>query len=301
MKIDRINLRDPFVMRHKGCYYLYGTRSATCWGEADGFDCYTSPDLKEWEGPFEIFKKPEDFFATKSYWAPECYYDRGRFYLVTTLEGSGRKKGVYILRSSDPKGPFALYAGPLTPADWACIDGTLYWEEGAPFLVFSHSFEDSPTGDMCLVPLKKDLSAPAGPVEVLFSAAQAPWAKPVPFAEEEFGMKGDVYFTDGPCLTRMDSGTLHLTWSSWSSCGYAVGDAVSTSGNVHGPWKQLPQPVYPENGGHAMVFRDAEGRWNLALHAPNDKYKEHPCFFELEETCGRLQLKESVQTGGTNP
>lgn len=295
MKKSDINIRDPFVMRYKGIYYLYGTRSATCWGPADGFDCYASADLEEWEGPFEIFKKPEGFFADRSYWAPECYFDRNAFYLVTTLEGEGRNKGIYVLKSDHPKGPFAFYAGPLTPADWSCIDGTLYWEEGTPWLIFSHSFEDSPTGDICLVPLEKDLSAAAGPVEVLFSAAQAPWARPVPFAEAEFGKKGEVYFTDGPCLTRMDSGNLHLTWSSWSVCGYAVGDAVSTSGKVQGPWKQLPQPVYPENGGHGMLFRDPEGQWNLALHAPNDKYQERPCFFPLEEVQGRLQLKEGKE------
>ena len=32
----------------------------------------------------------------------------------------------------------------------------------------------------------------------LFSAAEAPWARPIPFAKAEFDMGGDVYFTDGP-------------------------------------------------------------------------------------------------------
>ena len=41
----------------------------------------------------------------------------------------------------------------------------------------------------------------------LFSAAEAKWAKPVPFAKAEFGMDGDVYFTDGPCVVKMESFT----------------------------------------------------------------------------------------------
>lgn len=42
MRREDIDIRDPYVLVHDGKYYLYGTRSATCWGEADGFDCYVS-------------------------------------------------------------------------------------------------------------------------------------------------------------------------------------------------------------------------------------------------------------------
>ncbi len=44
MKTNEVNIRDPFVLLHGGKYYLYGTRSATCWGSAEGFDCYVSED-----------------------------------------------------------------------------------------------------------------------------------------------------------------------------------------------------------------------------------------------------------------
>ena len=42
---EKVNIRDPYILLHEGIYYLYGTRSATCWGEADGFDCYKSENL----------------------------------------------------------------------------------------------------------------------------------------------------------------------------------------------------------------------------------------------------------------
>ncbi len=32
MKTTEINIRDPYILVHGGKYYLYGTRSATCWG-----------------------------------------------------------------------------------------------------------------------------------------------------------------------------------------------------------------------------------------------------------------------------
>ena len=119
-------------------------------------------------------------------------------------------------------------------------------------MVYSHSFEDTPDGDICMAELEPDLSAARTEPAVLFSAKEAPWAKPVPFAEAEFGIKGDVYFTDGPCLFPMEDGKLYMTWSSWGDVGYAVGVAVSESGNIHGPWKQLAETIWPRNGGHGM-------------------------------------------------
>ena len=291
MLTNEINIRDPYILLHDGVYYLYGTRSATCWGPADGFDCYASPDLAHWDGPFEIFHRPDGFFADQAYWAPECCERDGAFYLVTTLGASDRKKGIYTLRADNPKGPFAPYSERLTPADWSCIDGTVYDEDGTPYLVFSHSFEDSPDGDMCAVELAPDLSRAAGDAWKLFSAAEAPWAHPVPFAKAEFGMDGDVYFTDGPCLRRLSSGALVMTWSSWGTDGYAVGVAVSESGKVRGPWKQLPDPIFPANGGHGMLFSDKEGALVFTLHSPNDKYAERPIFRRAVEKDGTLALE----------
>lgn len=126
MTCSQVNMRDPFVLLHDGVYYLYGTRSATCWGPADGFDCYTSTDLAQWDGPFEIFHRPEGFFADQAYWAPECICYQDAFWLITTLGGTGIKKGIYVLRSDSPKGPFVPWSQRLTPEDWACIDGTVF-------------------------------------------------------------------------------------------------------------------------------------------------------------------------------
>ena len=285
MKTNEINIRDPYVLLHEDRYYLYGTRSESCWGEAEGFDCYVSADRENWEGPVEIFHRPEGFWADRAYWAPECVYYRDAFFLITTLGAADRKKGVYVLRSDSPLGPFAPYGVCLTPEDWSCIDGTLYLEEGKPWLIFSHSFEDDPKGDMCLLPLKEDLSAAVGEPVTLFSAAEAPWARPVPFAKAEFGMDGDVYFTDGPCVKKLHDGELIMTWSSWSEQAYAVGVAMSENGRVRGPWRQLETPLYPANGGHGMLFEEKDGSLWFTLHTPNDKHLERPAFYQVEGGC----------------
>ena len=82
MKLTDINIRDPYILCSGDWYYMYGTRAETCWGAAEGFDCFKSKDLENWEGPFEIFHKPEDFWADRCFWAPECYEINGKYYLV---------------------------------------------------------------------------------------------------------------------------------------------------------------------------------------------------------------------------
>ena len=303
MKNTEINIRDPFVLLHDDKYYLYGTRSATCWGPADGFDCYVSSDMENWEGPVEIFHRPEGFFADAFYWAPECYEYNGSFYLVATLGtlDNSIKKGTYILRSDEPTGPFEVYSERITPADWTCIDATMYIEEGEPWIVFSHSFEDpgSVDGDYCLMKLSHDLRTASGhedgslalpeDIVTLFSAKDCPWATPVPFAKAEFGIDGDCYFSDGPSLLMIED-SLYMINSSWGGRGYAVGVARSDSGRIAGPWSIQNEPLYPENGGHGMFFKDLNGDIIFTLHYPNDKYSERPHFMKVTEKDGTLVL-----------
>ena len=291
MKTNEIHIRDPFVMPYEGKYYLYGTRSETCWGEAFGFDCYVSENLEDWEGPMEIFHRPEGFFATENYWAPECYYLHGSFYFLTTLGGGGRKKGIYLLKADAPTGPFSFYAGPLTPPEWTCIDGTLALEGGRVYLIYSHSFEDTPDADICLQELSQDLKTTLTPPKTLFIAGEAPWAVPVPFAKHEFGLDGNVCFSDGPSVFRMEDGKTYMTWSSWGQRGsYAVGVAVSLSGSVQGPWRQVEEPLWPDNGGHGMVFEDFEGGKHFVFHYPNDKTLERPCLKSLVLKEGQVKI-----------
>lgn len=293
MNLNEINIRDPFILLHEGKYYLYGTRSYSCWGKADGFDGYVSNNLTDWDGPFEIFKRPEGFWADQNYWAPECISYRDKFYLITTLGTEGRK-GIQILESDHPLGAFCPISDePITPRDWNCIDGTIYFDrENKAYLIFSHSFEDVPDGDMCLVELSEDLTQTQSEIAVLFSAKDASWANPVPFAKAEFGISGEVYFTDGPCVYPFENGKLAIIWSSWGENGYVVGVSISDSGEIHGPWRHVNTPIYPENGGHGMIFTSIEGEKFYVLHYPNDLLKEHPALFYLMEEQDTLILKE---------
>ena len=116
MKRTEINIRDPFVLAQDGRYYLYGTRGATCWGAADGFDVYVSRDLEEWEGPTVCFRNDGTFWADRNYWAPEVYARDGAYYMFASFKNEQRCRGTAVLRADSPLGPFRPHSdGCITP------------------------------------------------------------------------------------------------------------------------------------------------------------------------------------------
>lgn len=300
MKTEAINIRDPFVLTNEGKYYLYGTRGATCWGPATGFDVYIGTDLENWEGPVSCFENDGSFWADRNYWAPEVHPWRGAWYMFASFKNGERRRGTAILRAEKPEGPFvpwsegsgpqeregrennppARKAGagfPVTPPDWECLDGTFYADrQGNPWIVFCHEWVQAGDGEILAMPLTEDLRTAAGEPRLLFRASEADWVKAV---RHSSGITG--YVTDGPFLWRDRVGRLLCLWSSISDSGYTQGLAVSDSGEIDGHFSQLP-PLFREDGGHGMLFRDRAGRTVLTLHRPNEHLKEHPVFLPVE-------------------
>jgi len=287
MLLTDINIRDPFVLVHGGKYYLYGTRGATCWGPADGFDVYVSEDMREWSGPHEVFYNDGTFWADRNYWAPEVYLYRGAFYMFASFKAGGVCRGTAILRAESPMGPFVPHSdGCVTPADWECLDGTLYVSrEGTPYMVFCHEWVQAGDGEICAIELTEDLRAAAGAPRLLFRASEAPWCKVM---RHSSGVEGCV--TDGPFFWRTADGTLLCLWASFSQGGYTEAVAVSDNGEITGRFTQA-EPLFMDDGGHGMVFRALDGQLYLTLHSPNEHLLERPCFHPIEEQGGRLKRK----------
>lgn len=281
MKREDINIRDPFVLVHDGKYYLYGTRGATCWGEADGFDCYVGTDLEEFEGPFEVFHKTEDFAPHINYWAPEVYAYEGAFYMFASFFTDGVGRGTHCLKADNPLGPFVPHSdGSITPKNWASLDGTLYVEEdGTPYMVFCHEWEDTNgDGHICAVELTRDLKAPVGEPRYLFKATDA-----MPSVTSfHHPRKGDIYVTDGPFVFRDKEDRLRMIWSSFSEGGYSVVLASPDNGKMSGNWAPEPELLFAKDGGHGMLFTGLDGKRYLALHSPNETLLERPKFIEVD-------------------
>ena len=277
MKRSDINIRDPFVLVRDGKYYLYGTRGPECWGRGTGLDCYVGTDLENFEDPVEVFTPPIGFWSDKNYWAPEVHEYKGNFYMFVSFKADGVCRGTQILKADNPLGPFILHsAGPVTPRDWECLDGTFYYdtESGKPYIVFSHEWVQTTDGEICALELDDELWGPIGSPRLLFRASEAPWIKP--FREVN-------YVTDGPFVYRNSKGKLTILWSSFGEKGYVLAMAHSESNSLNGPWKQDPELLFEDNGGHGMLFTDLEGKLRVALHYPNVNLKERPVFIPVDK------------------
>ena len=284
--LSEIRIRDPFILPDEPSktYYMY----ASAHGPAGrGVGAYNSRDLKDWSELSLVFDASTMPQPPQMVWAPEVHPFGGKYYLFTTLtHGDGRqqKRGTYILVSGSPKGPFRpLRDRSHTPPDWMALDGTLYVEEGVPWMVFCHEWVQITNGTMELVRLRPDLSDTAGAPATLFRAGDAPWVRELKPA------RGLV--TDGAFLHRTRSGKLVMIWSSFGDQGYAVGQAVSASGKIAGPWSQAPERLFTEDGGHAMIFRTFDGKLMLTLHQPNSGGKERARLFQVDDSGDLLRIR----------
>jgi beta-xylosidase len=286
LRLPELPIHDPFILAESSTrtYYLYTSARATGRNRAGTF-AYRSKDLATWEGPLLVFECPEDSWAAPQVnaWAPEVHAYRGRYYLFTTLHNPGKPlpsalasepnsmRATIIAVSDSPAGPFGLIKkdGPVTPPDFMTLDGTLYVDStGKPWMVYAHEWIQKIDGTIEALPLQDDLSAAGGAPVFLFKGSDAPWIteQAVPSA------KPALYVTDGPQLFRTKTGRLLMLWSSYEKNsfkqdGYVQTIARSKSGDLAGPWEQLP-PLVRNDSGHGMLFRTFEGQLMLVLHQP---------------------------------
>lgn len=307
MRLGDIRMRDPFILEaDPGAFVLFGTTDENLWGgPATGFDCYTSTDLELWEGPIAAFRPPVGFWADSQFWAPEVHEHKGRFHMLATFASSSSQvRGVAVLVSDDPTGPFAPWSdGPVTPPEVPCLDGTLFIDDDAePWIVYSRGAEGAlggapglADGEMYARRLSRDLREAVGAPQLLFRASAAPWSKPLRFPDgveppEALNLAKDPLFTDGPFLVWSPSGPLLMLWSSFGDEGYAMGVARSESGSVLGPWVQSAEPLWPRNGGHGMILETSTGGRHLVLHWPNDTPNERVTLVEIVFTVDGIAL-----------
>lgn len=277
MKLCDIHIRDPFILPYDGKYYMYGTPGKYAWENQDGFFCYVSEDLENWSEPIHCFETPEDFWADNHFWAPEVHVYKGRFYLFATFYTLDKsiKRSVQILVSDSPVGPFTPHSERVTPSDWMSLDGTLWVEDGKPYMVFCHEHSQIIDGEMCLVRLADDLSKAEGELRTLFKASDPYWA-------DGEGVDGH-FVTDGPYIYKTESGKLLMIWSSFSGGNYLEAVAVSENGRIDGNWRHCENLLSCENGGHGMIFKAFDGKLYFTMHSPNSHPNERPVIIPIKE------------------
>ncbi len=288
MKLSDIHIRDPYILLDGGKYYLYGTRfngeKGTYPQESEGTDVYVSEDLENFSQPIPIFRRDDSFWGTHHFWAPEVHKYNGRFYMFVTVASKTRNRGVQILVCDTPDGNFTPCAkDAVTPKEWECLDGTLYVENGKPYMVFCHEWSQIGDGEMCLIELSEDLSKAVSEPVTLFKASDPSWAT-------GFTETGDKYVTDGPFFHTNSQGRLLMIWSSIADGKYV--EAVSYSENgIKGPWKHYDELLYKEDGGHGMLFESKDGQLMFTMHYPNTNDLERPVIVKVKEQNGTIVIE----------
>ena len=262
-----VQIRDPYVLECAGTYYMYGTGLAS-----EGYGCVFSTDLQTWSDPVQVCAPQDGCDGEGDWWAPECHYYKGAFYLFASYRSAASgKRGTAIFRASDPLGPFEIITGGhVTPKERDCIDGTLYVDEsGQPWMVYVGEWTSNKdgVGDMYAAKLSDDLTAFVSEPVLLFRGS-AP-------------KKRAANITDGPYLYRTQNGRLLMLWSYFDKKGYCVQIAYSDNGKVDGKWVQQPGALYTKtrrnsDGGHGMLFMAPDGTLTLSIHGPNFASEDAP-------------------------
>ena len=290
-----INIRDPFIYADAATktYYMYSSATGATIDPSSrsvrgGVIVYKSKDLKHWSEAKTVMTLPDDNWITGKVWAPEMHAYKGKYYLFATINThlvwkGGKNNGVpytyrgtQIFHADSPEGPFHAFEDkmPATPIDEMALDGTLWEEDGQPYLIYCHEWVEVNDGAIKIRPLEKDLSKPTGAPTRLFCASAAEWVT-----------KKETMVTDGCFLYRNAAGKLLMIWSSFTEQGYAVGYARSTTGKLLGPWEHQQEPFYRKHGGHAMIFKSFDNKLHMILHAPNSPGgAERAVIIDIEDT-----------------
>ncbi|NQX58203.1 glycoside hydrolase family 43 protein [Paenibacillus qinlingensis] len=310
LQLSEIPAHDPFIFADSlnGLYYLYTGGSPRLHRmESYGVLTYKSTNLREWEGPYIVFTVPEGGWAHPQHgaWAPEVHVYKGRFYLFVTLHNNDRPlegepiqgfakhwRGSVIAVSDSLEGPFRLLneESHVLPETMMTLDGTFYVDEkGLPWMVYCHEWIQTIDGTIEAVRLKEDLSGAVGEPIHLFNGSEALWEN------EEALPEGDirVYVTDGCQLYRTSGGQLMMLWSSYQAGSYVQTIARSMTGQLEGPWEQLP-PLVKDDSGHGMMFQTFEGTWLLILHQPFRMPQSRCKLFEMEDRGDNFKVARQI-------
>ena len=280
MKLNEINIRDPFILPYESVYYMYGSRV----GVQTGFDVYESIDLENWSAPKSVFEISDDFWGTTDAWAPEVHYYNNKFYMFASFKAENTCRGTQILVCDTPNGTFTpISKTAITPPDWECLDGTFYIDkENNPHVVFCHEWVQIVDGTVCEMQLSHDLTRAVTEPRVLWSARDYSDVKMV------IGRVAKGYVTDGPFLYRSKLGDLLAVWSSFNENGYTALISQSDNGDIDGKWSVCDAPLSAVDGGHGMIFKAFDGKEYFVMHKPNKATLERPVILELQEKEGKI-------------
>ncbi|MET3027965.1 glycoside hydrolase family 43 protein [Flavobacterium sp. UW10123] len=258
-KEQPILLADPTIFYENGVYYLYGTTTGD-FPNGEGFQVYTSSDLKKWKGPVGaqngLALKKGDAYGTKGFWAPQIFKYSNKFYMIYTAD-----ENIAIASSDSPLGPFKNDSKAPMFNSGKQIDPFFFVDQDGKKYLYHVRLTNG--NRIFVTELKEDLSGIKEETLKECISGVLPW-------ENTQNVSWPV--TEGPTVLKHND-LYYMIYSAndFRNPDYAVGYATAKS--PYGPWEKAAEsPIISRkdvgiNGvGHGDVFYDKSGKMKYVLH-----------------------------------
>jgi GH43 family beta-xylosidase len=290
-------LGDPFVLKHNGEYYAYGTAPP---GELI-IPVLHSRDLVGWRPLGDASTLDDDAF--QALWAPEVAYDNGTFYLYYSAGGEeGQRHQLRVAAATRPTGPFEDSGAVLTPEDPFTIDAHPFRDDdGQWYLYYCRDFLDSDrnerVGTGIVVDRLVGMTRLAGERRTVVQP-HAGWQL-YERQRKWYGRVGDWYTVEGPFVHKHD-GRYYCFYSggAWKEPNYGVSYVVAD---------EAMGPFAPEEGAEGPeILRTRLGRvigpgHASVIHAP-DNVDEYIVYHAWDpEHTSRLMRMDRLNWGEEGP
>lgn len=269
-------LADPFVLKHNGEYWAYGTSDQQKNGR--WFPVLHSTDLIRWEylgGALEPVRHPYAW----AYWAPEIVHRDGTFYMYYSAAiGTGDESHRLRVATADRlEGPFRDAGQIRLPQDGFSIDAHPFQDpkDGQRYLFFAKDFFDERVGTgVAVVPLADDMITPLDQPRTVIRAS-SDWHI-YQRNRSIYGRTWDAWHTiEGP-FVLFHNNLYYCLYSggSWQTSDYGVGFGVAEhplgpyrdEWNVEGPSVLRGIPDQVPGPGHCSVVRAIDEQTELLVY-----------------------------------
>ncbi|MDQ6531407.1 glycoside hydrolase family 43 protein [Flavobacterium sp. LHD-85] len=258
-KEQPILLADPTIFYENGVYYLYGTTTGD-FPNGEGFQVYTSSDLKKWNGPVGaqngLALKKGEAYGTKGFWAPQVFRYNNKFHMIYTAD-----ENIAMASSDSPLGPFKNDSKAPMFNSGKQIDPFVFVDQDGKKYLYHVRLTNG--NRIFVAELKDDLSGIKEETLKECISGVLPW-------ENTQNVSWPV--TEGPTVLKHND-LYYMIYSAndFRNPDYAVGYATAKS--PLGPWEKATEsPIISKkdvgiNGvGHGDVFYDKSGKMKYVLH-----------------------------------
>lgn len=223
---------DPFVLKFRGEYYAYSTGFAP---EGDVFAILRSRDLVNWSEVGSAMQPLDP--SPPFYWAPEVYYDNGKFYLYYST-GNETLMELRVAVSERPDRGFIDSGVRLTREDFAIDAHVFVDDDGTRYLFYATDFlEHTHIGTGTVVDRMIDWFTLEGDPKPV-TRAKYDWQVYDPARKEKGGVRWHT--VEGPAVLKRKGKYFEMfSGGNWQNNTYGVSFAITDNINSKEEWLQF--------------------------------------------------------------